>query len=184
MALVDLEGFGQGDRERFEVGVTGTGVEFDCEAGVLAALVALWPPSWVMVIFGGEGEGVAVDRLEGGGEVGDGSLVTDSLGGDCEGRAVGWVDHEVGLIDVDLDRADPQGDAADDLGDLFGVSEDVGIEGVDVEGDADDDGAVVIGPSDRGSNDDEAQWGALKGAGHIDLAGGVEGVGAGTGGDV
>ena len=41
VALVDLEGFRQGHRERFEVGVAGTGVEFDREARVLASL--RWP---------------------------------------------------------------------------------------------------------------------------------------------
>ena len=92
-----------------------------------------------------EGKRGAVDGVEVGGEVGDRALVADPLGGDAKRIAVGRVDHELGLVDVDLDRAHPERDAADDRGHGFGVGDDVGVERVDVEGDADDDGAVVIG---------------------------------------
>ena len=91
---------------------------------------------------------------------------------------------KLGAFDVDLDRAQPERDAADDLRDGFGVGDDVGVGGVDVEGDSDHDGAVVIGAGEGRGDRDEAQRGALEGAGQVDLAGGVEGVGAGAGGDV
>ena len=89
-----------------------------------------------------------------------------------------------GLVDVDLDRAEAQRNPADDRGHRFGVGKDVGVERVDVEGDADDDGAVVIGTGERRGDNDEGERGALEGPGEVDLAEGVEGVGAGAGGDV
>ena len=102
-----------------------------------------------------------------------------------KGRAVGRVDHEVRLVDVDLDRAHADRDAADDRGHRFGVGDDVGVERVDVEGDPDDDGAVVVGPGEGRGDRDQAESGApLKGPAMIDLADRVEGVGAGAGGDV
>jgi hypothetical protein len=75
--------------------------------------------------------------LEGRGEVGDGALVADSLGGDRVRVAVGGVDHEVRPVDIDLDRAQAQWDPADDRGGRFGVGEDVGVVRIDVEGDPD-----------------------------------------------
>ena len=42
---------------------------------------------------------------------------------------VGRVDHEVRLIDVDLDFAHPDRDAADDLWHGFGVGDHVGVGG-------------------------------------------------------
>ena len=65
-----------------------------------------------------------------------------------------------GLVDVDLDRAHPDRDAADDRGDRFGVGDDVGVVLVDVEGDADDDGAVVIGAGQGRGDRDQAESGA------------------------
>ena len=116
--------------------------------------VALWPPSWVIDIFGEKPKRRAVDRVKVGGEVGDRALIADPFGGDREGGAVGRVDHEVGLVDVDLDRAHPERDPADDLRHGFGVGDHVGVEGVDVEGDPDDHGAVVIGSGEgRGDRD-------------------------------
>ena len=89
-----------------------------------------------------------------------------------------------GLVDVDLDRAHPDRDAADDLGDRVGVGDHVGVEGIDVEGDADDDGAVVIGAGERRGDRDQGERRALEGPGQVDLADRVEGVGARAGGDV
>ncbi len=60
----------------------------------------------------------------------------------------------------------------------------MGIERVDVEGDADDDGAVVIGAGQRRGDRGQAERRALEGAGQIDLADRVEGVGSRPGGDV
>ena len=77
-----------------------------------------------------------------------------------EGRAVGRVDHEVRLVDVDLDLAHPDRNAADDLRHGFGVGDHVGIERVDVQGDPDDDGAVVIGPGQGRGDRDQADSGA------------------------
>ena len=89
-----------------------------------------------------------------------------------------------GLVDVDLDRAHPDRDAADDRGHGFGVGDDVGVERVDVEGDPDDDGAVVIGAGQGRGDRDQAERRALERAGQVDLADRVEGMGAGAGGDV
>ena len=156
----------------------------NCRAGSLPRAVALWPPSWVTDIFGVKGRVAQLTAMKVGGEGDRGALVADPFGADREGRAVGRVDHEVGLVDVDLDLAHPDRDAADDLGHRFGVGDHVGVEGVDVEGDADDDGAVVIGAGEGRGDRDQAEGRALEGPGQVDLADGVEGVGAGAGGDV
>ena len=58
------------------------------------------------------------------------------------------------------------------------------VEGIDVEGNADDDGAVVIGPRQGRRDYDETEWSALEGPGEVNLAEGMEGVGARAGGDV
>ena len=75
----------------------------------------------------------AVDGVEVGGEVGDRPLVADPLGVDRESAAVGRVDHEVRAVDVDLDRAHPDRDAADDLRDRVRDGRDLGVERVDVQ---------------------------------------------------
>ena len=87
--------------------------------GSLLRWVALWPPSWVIDSLRLEGQREAVDRLERRGEADRRALVADPFGGDGEGGAVGRVDHEVWLVDVDLDFAHADRDAADDLGDGF-----------------------------------------------------------------
>ena len=132
--------------------------------------------------LGGEGEGGAVGDLE---------VVAERLawapwspmifGVDREGIAVGRVEGEVGAVEFDPDRAEAQGDAFEDLGQGVGDGGDLGGFGVDVEGGADDDVAEVIGAGDRGGDDGEGERGALVGAGEVDLARDVEGVGAGAG---
>ena len=97
-----------------------------------------------------ERQGDAVDHLEVAREVGHRSLVADPLTVDRKGRAVGRVDREVGFVDVDLDRAHPDRDAADDLWHRVGRREDLRRQGVDVQRDPDDDDAVVIGPGEAG----------------------------------
>ena len=57
-------------------------------------------------------------------------------------------------------------------------------EWVDVQGDPDHDGAVVIGAGEGRGDRDQAERRALEGAGQVDLADRVEGVGARAGGDV
>ena len=126
----------------------------------------------------------AVDRLEVGGEVGHGALVADPLRVDRERRAVGRVDREVRLVDVDLDRAHPDRDAADDRRHGVGDGGDVGVERVDVEGDPDDDDAVVVGPGERRGDRDQGERRALEGAGEVHPPDRVEGVAARPGGDV
>ena len=79
------------------------------------------------------------------------------------------------------DRAQAQRDAFEDLRQGIGDGGDLGGFGIDVEGDADDDVAEVIGTGDRRGDHGEAQRGALVGAGEVDLAGEVDGVGAGAG---
>ena len=54
-----------------------------------------------------------------------------------------------GLVDVDLDRAHPDRDAADDRGHRVRDGDDLGGQRVDVEGDPDDDDAVVVGTGQR-----------------------------------
>ena len=81
---------------------------------------------------------------------------------DREGRAVGRVDHEVGLVDVDLDRAHPDRDAADDRGTVSESGDDLGGQRVDVEGDPDDDDAVVVGAGERRRHGDERERRALE----------------------
>ena len=55
------------------------------------------------------------------------------------------------------------------------------VVGIDVEGRPDDDVAEVIGAGDRRGDHREAERRALVGAGEVDLAGEVDGVGAGAG---
>ena len=55
VVLVDLQGVGQGQRERFDVGVAFAGVEVEADRGSWPRAVALWPPSWVIDIFGAKG---------------------------------------------------------------------------------------------------------------------------------
>ena len=89
--------------------------------------VNLWPPSWVIDIFGEKGRVEQLTAMKGEVKATAGALVADSFGGGVEFGAVGRVDHEVGPVDVDLDRADAQRDAADDLGHGLGVGDDVGV---------------------------------------------------------
>ena len=149
--------FGRVTDERFDVGVAGPGVRSKRSSGFGAALGRLAAAELRDRHLRLEGQRRAVDRVEVGGEVGDRALVADPLRGDREGRAVGRVDREVGLVDVDLDRAHPDRDAADDRGHGVGVGDDLGVERVDVEGDADDDGAVVIGAGQRRGDRGEAR---------------------------
>ena len=85
-----------------------------------------------------EGQRRAVVDVEVGGEVGDRALVADPLRVDRERAAVGRVDHEVGSVDADPDRAHPDRDAADDRGTVSETATDVGVERVDVDRDPDD----------------------------------------------
>ena len=79
------------------------------------------------------------------------------------------------------DRAQAQRDAFEDLGQGIGDGGDLGGFGVDLERGPDDDVAEVIGARDRRGDHREAERGALVGAGEVDLAGDVDGVGAGAG---
>ena len=55
------------------------------------------------------------------------------------------------------------------------------VSGLTSKRGADDDVAEVIAAGDGGGDEDEGERGALVGAGEVDLAGEVEGVGAGAG---
>ena len=123
-------------------------VRSNCRLGSLPRLVALWPPSWRIAHLRLEGKRGAVDRAGRARRRRPGALVADPLRRRLEPEQLVGLIMKFGLVDVDLDRAHAQGDAADDRGHGFGVGEDVGVERVDVEGDADDDGAVVIGPGE------------------------------------
>ena len=76
------------------------------------------------------------------------------------GRQLVGLIVKFGLVDVDLDRAHPDRDAADDRGHRVGDGDDLGVERVDVEGDADDDDAVVVGAGQGRGDRDEADSGA------------------------
>ena len=97
--------------------------------------------------------------------------------------AVGRVEGEAGAVEVDVDRAQAQRDAVEDLRQRVGDDVALGGCGVEEERVADDDGAEVEGAGDRRGDDGEAQRGAFVGAGEVGLAVGVEGVGAGAGAD-
>ena len=125
--------------------------EFDREAWVLASLGSLAPTELGDRHLRSEGERKAVGSVEVGAETRRRTLVADPFRADREGRAVGRVDHEIRLVDIDLDRAQTQRNAADDLRHGFGVGDHVGVERVDVKSDPDDDGAVVIWSGERGS---------------------------------
>ena len=79
MALVDRECFRQRHGHRFDVGVAAARVEVELEARVLAAqrlfMTAELPHGHLRL----EGQAVAVDDLEVGGEVGDRALIADPL---------------------------------------------------------------------------------------------------------
>ena len=64
---------------------------------------------------------------------------------DREGVAVGRVEGEIGAVEVDPDRAQPQRDAVEDLRQRIGDGGDLGVGRVDVERGPDDDVAEVIG---------------------------------------
>ena len=104
-----------------------------------------------------------------------------TCGVDREGVAVGRVEGEVVAVEVDQDRAQAQRDAFEDLGQGIGDGGDLGGFGIDVKGRPDDDVAEVIGAGDRRGDHGEAERRALVGAGEVDLAGDVDGVGAGAG---
>ena len=104
-----------------------------------------------------------------------------SLRADRERFAVGRVEGKAGAVEVDHDLAQAQGDAVEDLRQRVGDGGDLGGFGVDLERGADDDVAEVIAAGDGGDDEDEGERGALVGAGEVDLAGQVEGVGAGAG---
>ena len=159
-------------------------VRSNWSCGLAPRRVLLRVPSWRIDIFGLKPRACAVDRVEVGGEVGDRALVADPLGGDRGGIAVGRVDHEVGLVDVDLDRAHPDRDAADDRRHRFGVRDHMGVGGIDVEGHAHHHGAVVIGACESGRDRNQAEGRALEGPRQVHLPVCVEGMGAGAGGDV
>ena len=127
----------------------------NCRLGSLVAGGRTPPAELADRHLRGKGERRAVDGVEVGGEVRDRPLIADSLRGDREGAAVGRVDHEVRFVDIDLDRAHPDRDPADDLGNGFRVGDHVGVGRVDIEGDADDDGAVVIGTRQGGGDRDQ-----------------------------
>ena len=130
MALVDLEGFRQGDGDRFDVGVAGAGVEVELQgSGPCRAAVALWPPSWVIVIFGAKASVTQLTAWKGEEKLAAVPWSPTPSEATGKARAVGRVDHEVGLVDVDLDRAHAERDAADDLGHGFGVGDHVGVGG-------------------------------------------------------
>ena len=142
----------------------------NCRLGSLVRAVGPWPPSWRIDIFGAKGSVAQLTAWKG-----EEKLATVPWSPiPCEatekGRAVGRVDHEVRLVDIDLDRAHPDRDPADDLGHGFGVGDHVGVERIDVQGDADDDGAVVIGAGQRRGDRDQAERRALEGPGEVDLA--------------
>ena len=96
--------------------------------------------------------GTTINRNKVGGEVGHGALIPNPFRCHREGAAIGGVDHEVGLFDIDLDRAHPDRNATDDPGDGFGVGDHVGVKRVDVKGDADHDCAIVIGTGEGRSD--------------------------------
>ncbi len=149
-----------------------------CRAGLPVRLVE---PESSSGELGGEGEGGAVGDLEVLGGGGDGAFGAEDFGLDFEGVAVGRVEGEVRAVEVDEDLAEAEGDALEDLGQRGADGGDLGGFGVDVEAFADDDVAEVIAAGDGGGDEDEAERGALVGAGEVDLAGEVEGVGAGAG---
>ena len=108
------------------------------------------------------------------------AFVAEDFAVDRERIAVGRVEGEVRAVEVDQDRAQPQRDAFEDLGQGVGDGGDLGGFGVDVERRPDHDVAEVIGTGDRRGDHREAERGALVGAGQVDLARNVEGVGAGS----
>ena len=87
-------------------------------------------------------------------------------------------------VDVDLDRAHPDRDAADDARHRVGDGGHVGVERVDLERDPDDDDAVVVGAGERGRDRRQRERRAFERAGQVHPADRVEGVFAGAGGDV
>ena len=145
--------------------------------------VALGPPSWRTVIFGLNGSEKQLIAWK-----------ARRSSPACPGRrslprrprrgAVGRVDHEVRAVDVDLDRAHPDRDAADDARHRFGVGDDVGVVQVDVERDPDDDGAVVVGTGQRRGYRHQRQRRAFERARQEDPSDRVERVPAGSRGDV
>ena len=96
------------------------GVQVELQGGVLAAGGELVAAELGDRHLRGEGEGRAVDRVEVGGEVAT-AVPWSPIPSEAteKGRAVGRVDHEVRLVDVDLDFAHPDRDPADDLGHRF-----------------------------------------------------------------
>src|SRR4029077_11860302 len=98
-------------------------------------------------------------------------------GGGRGSGAVGRVQDEVGAVDVGPDVAQADRDPLDDVGDRVragGVDEDFGGLGVDLERVAHDHGAEVEGTGLGGGHGDDAQGGAVEGAGQVDLAGDVD----------
>ena len=84
--------------------------------------------------------------------------------------AAGRVDDEVVLVDVDVDRADVELGAAEDVGDRVRRGVDAGRFGVDEQRHPDHDRAEVEGPGDRGGDHRQRERRALIGAGEVGLA--------------
>ncbi len=90
---------------------------------------------------------------------------------------------EVRAVEPDVDRAQPQRHAVEDLREGIGDDVALGGFGVDEEGVSDDHGAEVEGAGHRRGDDRHRQRGAFVGAGEVGVAVGVEGVGARAGAD-
>ena len=80
---------------------------------------------------------------------GDGALVAENFGAYREGVAVGRVDSEVGAVEVDSDRPQPQWDPFEDPGEGIRYSSDLRCFGIDVKRRSDDDVSEVIGTGYR-----------------------------------
>ena len=163
-----------------DVGVARLGGERSaCREGLPARLVEPEKPQGEL---GGEGEDAAVGDLEvfaRGLATAPSSPKTSAL--TEKGSQLVGLRVKLGRLRSIADRAQPQRDAFEDLGQGVGDGGDLGGFGVDVERGPDDDVAEVIGARDRRGDHREAERGALVGAGEVDLAGEVDGVGAGAG---
>ena len=180
VGVVDELGGRQGDGSAGDVGVgAAAGIGNDGVHGGVASL--LGGAGETHGELGLEGEGGAVDHLEVLVGSGAGAFGTEDFGGDFERVAIGGVEGEVRPVEVDEDLARAEGDALEDLGKGVGDGGDLGGFGVDLQGGAEDDVAEVIATGNGGDDEDEGERGALVGAGEVDLAGEVEGVGAGAG---
>src|SRR5262249_28828156 len=102
VALFEELGVGQGDREGADVGSLGTGADGGAEAGGVAAGGTALKAGRGL---GGEAQGGAAGGGEGRGGAGALAIGGREVGARLLMSAGGWVEGEVGLVELDVDRA-------------------------------------------------------------------------------